>query len=578
MRVMKNFGLGFIIGLLVIITSCGGDATKTDEDSTSNNKLENKLNFAITEKYQTLDPISISDVTSFHIASQIFECLLRFDDTDLSLQPMIAKSWVVSEDGLTYTFHLKKGVHFQDNDCFDSGKGRELKAADVVYTFKRICSNESDNYAYQLFKDKIVGAVEFHDSELGLNEKELEGVKAIDDYNVEIKLNKVSSIFLESVATIFGGIVAKEAIEKNAIVGTGPFVYSKASDSDTEIVLAKNNNYHIKDAEGNALPYLDAVSFNYIPQGQEQLDAFMAGDIDVVTNIPPNAIKELVEDQIADFQDRPVKYFLGRNAETSISFLDLNTTIEPLNNKKVRQAIAHAINKSRIVEDILKGEAYGPADHGLVPPSVRNYDFTSVVGLEYNVQKAKKLLAEAGYKDGKGFPTLIFTTNKNNTSLKVALNIQKQLLTNLNINVEISAVTLAESMETKKYAKGGISLEGWLAEYPDALSFLILAYGENVPKSLEEPSYPNGSRYVNPEFDKIYKNASETLDEKQKHELCLVADQMVTSDAPMIPLWYHEKYGLIQSSVKNYNPNAMNIWYLTRVKIGAPTPNKKKGH
>ena len=267
------------------------------------------------------------------------------------------------------------------------------------------------------------------------------------------------------------------------------------------------------------------------------------------------------------FQDKPVKYVLGRHPQVATTFLNLNTAIAPFNNLKVRKAITMAINKKRIVDDVLKGEAYGPGDHGIVPSAIKNYDFASIVGHEYDIKKAKDLLASAGYPNGKGFPTLIFATGKGNTSLRVALEIQKQLLANLNINLEISSLPLKEIMEMNGKSQINLSLSGWLGEFPDPVTFLSLFYGADVPQSIEESSYPNESRYKNAKFDKLYEQALITIDTKKRYELCLSADQIIATDVPVIPLWYHENYQLTQSVVENYQPNSMNIHYLTYVKL-----------
>ena len=563
---MKKLLLSFVFGSLLLLASCGGSESNTTEkpapNSEQNNGIGGRLDFAISEKYQSLDPIKITDVVSFHIVSQIYEPLLRVDDKDLTLQPLLAEKWTIGDQNLVHTFTLKKGVHFHDNPCFEGGKGRELKASDVIYTFKRIYSEESKNYAYSLFKNKIKGGEEYRKSG-----GEISGIRAIDDYTVEFTLTKPSANFMELMATICTAIVPREAVEKNAVVGSGPFVYNKDADTKEAIILSKNKNYHMADEKGNQLPYLDEVAFNYVKSGQEALDSFMNDKLDVITGIPPESIKEIVESQIADFQDKPVKYVLGRYPQVATSFLNINTTIAPLNNLKVRQAIAMAINKSRIVDDILKGEAYGPGNHGVVPPAIKNYDFSSIVGLEYNVSKAKKLLAEAGYPNGEGFPTLSFATGKGNTSLRVALEVQKQLLSNLNINVEISSLPLAEIMQLNGESKINLSLSGWLGEFRDPLSFLSLFYSANMPSSNEESAYPNESRYQNPQFDKLYEQALVTTDTKKRYELCLTADQMIATEVPVIPLWYHENYQLIQSIVKDYQPNAMNIQYLTNVRL-----------
>jgi ABC-type transport system substrate-binding protein len=561
---MKNVILSLVVISSLLISSCGGgDDTAINNDGLNNELSEGNnecLDFAIGEKYHTLDPILVTNVTTFHIVSQIYEPLLRFDEKSLTLEPLLAHSWEVSEDNLIHTFHLKKGVHFQDNPCFEGGKGRELKASDVVYTFQRIYSEKS-SYSYSLFRNIIKGGEEF---ELG---GEITGIKIVDEYTVEFTLNNPSSNFMNLLATVNSAVVAKEAIEKNAITGSGPFVYSKENDTEQSVTLSKNENYHISDKKGNKLPYLSCIAYNYVKSGQEQLDLFMDEKLDVITGIPPESIKEIVEAQIADFQDKPVKYVLGRYPQVSTTFLTLNTAIAPFNNLKVRKAFAMAINKNKIVDNVLKGEAYGPGDHGIVPSAIKNYDFASIVGHEYSTNKAKELLASAGFPNGKGFPTLVFATGKGNTSLRVALEIQKQLLANLNINLEISSLSLKEKTEMESKSQINMSLSSWLGEFPDPVTFLSLFYGAEVPVSNEESSFPNSSRYQNAKFDKLYEQVLVTIDTKKRYELCLSADQIIASDVPVIPLWYHENYQLTQSVVKNYQPNSMNIQHLTYVKI-----------
>tara|TARA_B100000809_G_scaffold51342_1_gene46528 strand:+ start:5501 stop:7207 length:1707 start_codon:yes stop_codon:yes gene_type:complete len=560
---MKRLVLSFITTSVVFLMSCGnGKNDQTDSNVESDDSEESTiscLDFAISETYNTLDPIKITDIVSFHVASQIFEPLLRFDDKDLSLKPLLVNSWIISEDYLTYTFSLKKGIYFQDNNCFPDGKGKELTANDVVYTFKRIYSEKS-SYAYSLFKNQIKGSENYV-------EGNIVGLNAIDNYKIEFTLNKPSSNFLNLIANAVSAIVAKEAIEQNAIVGSGPFAYSKENDTETAITLLRNKNYHLSDKQGNQLPYLESVAFNVAKSGQEQLDLFMANKLDIITGIPPESVKDLVETQIADFQDTPTKYILGRYPQVATSFLSLNTAIAPFNNKKVRLALGMAINKSKIVDNILKGEAYSPGNNGIVPSAIKGYDFSSVVGLDFNLSEAKKLLSEAGFPNGKGFPTIKFASLKRNTNLRVALEVQKQLLSNLNINVEISSVLYKEMIDLNANSEVDMCLGGWLGEFPDPVTFLSLFYGADVPTSNQQMSFPNESRYKNEKFDKIYEEALITIDQTKRYELCLIADQIIANDVPVIPLWYHENYQLIQSVVSGYQANSMNIQYLTYVKI-----------
>src|SRR5690606_30022818 len=302
-----------------------------------------------------------------------------------------------------------------------------------------------ENYAYTVFNEIIAGVKEFNaNSSVGLS-----GVKAVDDYTVQFTLVKTNSDFLQLIATPFSAIVSKEAIEAGAIVGTGPFIYNKEKDIKESITLLKNNNYHLTDKEGNKLPYLDGVTYHYIEDGKKRLAAFEDGKIDVLENIPIDEINELVQENISAFQNEPVEYILARNKELAITYLNFNTSTAPFNNVKLRKAIAMAIDKNRIVERVLKGEAYGPATNGIVPPAIKDYDYSSVIGLDFNPEKAKKALADAGYNEKNPFPKLEIVSSKESVSVRVALDIQKQLKANLGINADITSLPLSEMLKYK---------------------------------------------------------------------------------------------------------------------------------
>lgn len=560
-----------IVAFLMFQACNNENTTQKDEiqQQDVNTEQENILDFIAQEKYQTLDPTKVLDLTSAQVLSQIYECLVRFDEDNLSIKPMLASFWEIDPSGLSYTFHLNKEVFFHDNTCFEGEKGRELKAKDVVYTFKRICSPSEGNYGYSLFKELIVGA---QDNYEGKQTKF--GVEAIDDYTVKFNIIKPSSNFLQLLGSIFSAIVSEEAINSNQIVGTGPFIYTKENDTETAITLLRNSNYHIKE-NGIQLPYLDGVRYNYSDDGKDLLKAFKANQIDILENIPVDEINNLVEENINDFQNEPVKYILARNKELAITFINFNTSVAPFNNLKVRKAIAMAIDKNRIVDKVLKGEAYGSANHGLVPPAIKDYDYTSVIGLDFDVAKAKKMLADAGFKNGEGFPKTEIITSKHNINIRVALELQKQLKTNLGINVEVTSTSLAELIAIRGSKTSNIILSSWIAETPDPTNFLSLLYGGFVNPSIDESSYPNDSRFKNEAFDNAYKEAIITIDKEKKYELCLIADQIAANEAPIVPLWYFEKYQLIQSYVLNYKPNAMRIHYLPFVKIDYNVAKKK---
>ncbi|MBI2280628.1 MAG: ABC transporter substrate-binding protein [Bacteroidetes bacterium] len=560
----------FISAVIITSTmfSCGGDKTN-NETKNSDNQPQNggNINIAINRQVLNFDPIKVTDGYSSQVLGQLYEGLVRFNENDLSIEPLLAESWEVDENGLTYTFKLKKGVYFHDNNCFNDGKGRELKADDVLYSFNRVC-NSKINYAYSLIKDKLMGAqASFQTPEF----KNVSGVKVIDDYTVSFTLTKPSSNFLQTLATVSLAIVPKEAFDKETfeIVGTGPFIFDKTAKKVTKITLNRNPNYHLVDADGNKLPYLDAVTFHYVENSQDRLDLFEKNKLDIIIDLPSASIKNVVENQISDFESKPPKYILGRYPELVTTYLEFNTKTEPFKNVKVRQAIAMAIDKVKLVDVILNGEAYGPALNGIVPPAIKGYDYESVIGIEYSIEKAKKLLAEAGYKNGDGLPIIKFYISGNdNQNLRIALEIQKQLLTDLNVNTEIVTVSFAEKLEMDKTGYGSMGISAWLADYPSPDNFLNIGYGGYVPASLSEPSFPNSSRFSNRDFDAYFEQATTSTDELKRNELCLKAEQILINEAPIIPLWYNENYRLFQSNLIDYRPNVMHIHNLTKVRIG----------
>lgn len=562
----------FLIAVLVasLLYSCGGEE-KTNKllSGEKQSIYGGNLNIGLNQPVLGFDPIKIVDGYSIQVLGQIYESLVSFNDKDLTIGPQLADSWTIDDAGLVYTFKLKKGIYFQDNNCFKDGKGRELKAKDVLNTFNRICNNDA-NYSYTIIKNKIVGAKEAFQSNDIID---VSGIKVIDDYTVSFTLIKPSSVFLQTLATVSLAILPNEAFESKPmeIVGTGPFTFDPTTSQPSKVTLKRNKNYHQSDSSNQKLPYLDAVTFNYVENSQDRLDLFNKKKLDIIVDLPSQDIKSVVENQISDFESKPPKYILGRYPELVTSYLEFNTKVEPFNNPKVRQAIAMATDKIKLVDVVLNGEAYGPALNGLVPPAIKNYDYESVIGIEYNIEKAKKMLADAGYKNGEGLPIIKFYISGNdNQMLRVALEIQKQLLTQINVNTEIITVTFAEKLALYSSGEGSMGLSAWLTDYPTPDNFLNIGYGGYIPLKSNEPSFPNTSRFYNKDFDNYFEQATSSKDESTSYELCLKAEQILINEAPIIPLWYYENYRLFQSSVLGYQPNVMHIHNLTKVRIVNP--------
>ena len=210
---MKKFSF-FILAIVVLFTSCSNPTTKeaSERVAKGDNVYGGILRVNELEQNPVLYPTKITDLGSAHIATQIYEGLVKFNTQNLAIIPSLAEKWEIDEAGTTYTFHLKKGVLFHDNDCFENGKGREVKAADVIYSFKLLCTDSKDNAFFSTtFKDRVVGANKFfEDGKNGQDVGEVEGIKAVDDYTIKITLVSPSPSFLYALASAAASIVAKK--------------------------------------------------------------------------------------------------------------------------------------------------------------------------------------------------------------------------------------------------------------------------------------------------------------------------------------------------------------------------------
>ncbi len=224
----------------------------------------------------------------------------------------------------------------------------------------------------------------------------------------------------------------------------------------------------------------------------------------------------------------------------------------------MRKAFSYAINRNRIIDEVLRGEAFGPGINGISPPSFKGYDITKIKGYNFDEKEAKKLLAEAGYPNGKGFPAIKIEINSGGSkSADVVLEIQKELMDVLNVNVDFEVVSLKQKLEDEKYARADIFRGSWIADFPSPENFLWMLYGAGVPSDVKQPSWPNTSRYKNPEFDKLFEagKSAKTVDESYAD--FMKAEQLLMDDAPIMVLWYGENYRLVKSNVRNFFSNPM---------------------
>lgn len=559
-----------LFSLLVIFAACGGG-----ESSNTNSKANEKLQEAKGGKYyggifkmneteylRSLYPLNVTEVVGNRITNQIYEGLVRFDQKDLSILPALAESWTANDDATSYTFKLRKGVKFHDDACFDGGKGREVTADDVIYNLNRWCQFDLNNRGYDFIKERIKGAKEYYEaSKSGTPPAAgVSGIKKIDENTIQIDLISPFGGFLNIMALPFGYIYPKEAVEKYGLemriktVGTGPF-YLKAIRENEAVILAKNENYWGKDKAGNQLPYLDGIRFSFIGDQKSELLKFVEEDLDMVYRLPLEMADDIITRK-GQLKGDYTKYQYQEMTSMTIQYYGFKTRGEIFDKVKVRQAFNYAIDRQKIIDYTVKGAGMPAA--GIVMPVFPGFIGRNVKGYDFNPDKARKLLAEAGYADGKGLEDLTLQINSGGKrNEQVAEAIQKMLEENINVKVNITKMPFAQHLEAVETSKSEFWRAGWVADYPDPENFLSLLWSKHIPEKMTDKSYLNTTRYTSPEYDKLYEQALKTVDNTKRNRLYEQADQVATNDAPFLYLYYPKDQRLLQPNVKNFPQNAM---------------------
>jgi peptide/nickel transport system substrate-binding protein len=509
------------------------------------------------------------------VASQIYEGLFKFDPETLEVRKSLVEDYQVDASGTIYTFQLKRGIYFHDNPCFADGKGRELKASDVKYCFTRLCTKNINNQNFSIFQGVLKGADEYYaaSSNIQVPSFEVEGIRVIDDYTIQLELVEPNSLLTVNLARPACFIYPKEAEDIYGIdmrinaVGTGPFSLDvRDVDEDISIILKKNKRFHLKDEFGNQLPYLDAVSIQFIKDKKTELFEFRKGNLDMIYRLPTEYIIEILEETMPGANGEYSQFQLQRSPEMMTQFLTLNNQKGVFRDKNVRKAFNFAIDRTKILDFVLNGEGYAPGHHGITPPVFSNYKIETIRGYQIDIDSARYYLQKAGFPDGKGFPKLQFLLNaEGQRNTNVAVEIQKQLKDHLNIDVELQILPFAQLLEKSYRGEYNILRAAWVADFPSPENFLWIFSSKDVPKSLNEASYPNVARYINSTFDRRYDAALKAKSIEEANELFRRAEIQLMDDAPVIILWYDEGYRLVQSYVSNFPNNPMQYRDLGRV-------------
>ncbi len=573
---MKKLFLSFVA--LTLIFSCGQEASTEGGLSALNGGkfAGGVLRMNEVEDFRNLFPLNITDATSQRIANQIYEGLVKLSQKDLSVVPALAESWTRNEDATVWTFRIRKGVKFHDDECF-GGTGRKVKAEDFKWCFDQLCTSDPSNVWFEgTFKGRVKGADEYFQSTKDKKPIEggVSGIKVLDDHTLEITLSQPFAGFLNMLVIPGCYLFPKESIEKYGVdglrvkaIGTGAFMLKTVKEGEA-VILERNPDYWAKDADGNQLPYLDAVRFSFIKEKKQELLEFQKGNIDMLFRIPTENIGDILSDLDKAKDNAPFE--LQVSPAINLFYYGFLHPVKPFDDKRVRLAFNHAIDRQKIVDFTLKGDGI-PAMYGIVPPvpnfEDKGYNFKGLKGYVFDVDLAKKLFAEAGYPNGKGFPpiTLQINSGGGDRNVMIAQVIQSMFKENLNIDINIETLPAVQHWDKIESGQTLFWRSGWISDYPDPESFLTLLSSAHIPAKITDRSFLNTTRFKNAKYDSLFTLANRQIDDKKRYDLYMQADQVQIDEGALMPILYEEIYRLVHRNVKDFDVNAMEYRDVSRV-------------
>ncbi len=467
-----------------------------------------------------LDPAHEDDGESFKVCDSIYDMLVQYKEASTEVEPGLAESWEQSQDGLIWTFHLRKDVKFHD--------GTDFNADAVLFSLRR---QFDPNHPFH-----NVGGPYKYWVALGMNNI-IQDIRKIDDFTVEIELTEPYAPFLSVLAILPFAIVSPTAVEKWGEdysahpVGTGPFKLEQWSRGD-RIVLAANKDYW-----GGA-PYLDRLMFRSIPENATRLLELESGGIHIMDD--PN-FEDLARIRNSDKLDLLEE--LGMN----VAYVAMNTEKKPFDNRLVRQAINHAVNKRAIFEQLYESE--GQIAKLPIPPNMFGYN-DAIQDYEYSPEKARELLTQAGFPNG--FETTITAMTGARPYMpdptKVAEMLKADLMA-VGIRANIETYEWSTYLSRVENGEHTIALLGWIGDYGDPDNFLTILLSSS---GAQKPHASNIAFYRRPEVDQMLQDGVHATERAAREALYQKVLGIIHEDAPWVPLAHTNQLKPIRKEVHGH--------------------------
>ena len=523
-----------IFYLALLLQSCG-QASQSDRDH---------LVFRYNESSNitSLDPAFAKVQSNIWACNQIFNGLVQLDDS-LNIKPDIAKSWIISSDGMTYTFTLRNDVKFHSSKHFPNNT-RTVKAKDFQYSLNRLLDDNIASPGRWILSN-------------------VKSFAAPNDSIFEIRLTKPFPAFLGLLSMKYASVVPHEVVEakgsdfRSHPIGTGPFHF-KLWEENVKLVLRKNPHYFEKDAQGRQLPYLEAVAITFLPDKQSGFLQFVQGKVDFVSGLDPSYKDEILT-QTGQLQPKykdDVNLITGPYLNTEYLAFRMDGSDEAILDKRIRQALNYGFDRQKLVL-YLRNNMGIPATSGMIPAGLPGYN--NFEGYDYDPGKARQLVNEYRKSTGKN-PAIMLSSNASYADIGEFLQREWQKI-GLDVQVDMSPPsTLRQAISTGKVSFFRAS---WIADYPDAENYLSLFYSKNFT-----PNGPNYTHFNSAAFDRLYEQAFTETDNENRFRLYQHMDRMVIEEAPVIPLFYDKVARFSRKNVSGLGINPLNLLTLKYVKKG----------
>lgn len=547
---MKNMKrtLSLVFALVMALSLLAGCGSKSSTSGgTTATTGTKQLVAEIGPNPETIDPALNSAVDGGNMLIFAFDCLLNVDK-DNNIIAGAAEKWETSADGLTWTFHLRKDLKWSD--------GSALTAKDFVYSWKRV----ADPKTAAPYAETVLGMVEGFDKAQTGSVDSL-AVSAPDDQTFVVKLSAPCAYFDKLAAFATLSPVNQTTIEKNgdswatkpeSYICNGPFYISEWVPS-SYIVFTKNPNY--RDASSIKL---DSIKLLLMEDPNAAYAAYNTGEAMMIKDVPTAEIPNLRSN--ANFHVDP---------DMGTYYISMNDAKEPFTNAKVRQALSLAIDRDYVANTLMQG-VYTPA-YNFIGTGITDWDGSAFManangGQSYiskdnaaNVAKAKQLLSEAGYPDGKGLPTLTYSTNDAGYHKVVAQYLQ-QAWAELGVTLKVDVVEWASFTPLRRAGDYEISRNGWLYDYNDPSNMLDLLVSTNGN---------NDGKYNNPAYDALMEKAAAETDPQTRFGYLHQAEDLLMSDAACIPVAYYNDFYLCSDKITGYWHSPYGYWYFQYADITA---------